>query len=823
MSAAVRELRHAWRRLARSPAFLVAAALTLALGIGATTAVFTVVDTVLIRPLPFDRSDRLFDVGHDISLTNISHIDQATGTYLLYRRANHSFTDMGAYREDAVNLGAAGGAQRTAESERVNVASITASLLPVLRAKLLAGRNFTADEDRPGGAKVVMVSEQLWRRKYGADPSLVGRQIEVDGVMRDVVGIMPAGFRFPGARTDLWMPLAIDPSKADIGSYNYRAVGRLRDGITPATAAADLQSLVHRLPDEYPGPVTRSMIEQVKLRITVQPLRDRIVGDIGGVLWVVLATVGFVLVIACANVANLFLVRAEGRQKELAVRTALGASSRSIAAHFLAEGAVLASIGGVLGLALAVWGVRLLLAFGVGIDIPRISEVRVDTGVLAFAAGVSVFAALLFSVLPLLRRRGGSLTSVLKETGRSATAGRERHRMRNTLVIAQVALALVLLTGSGLMARSFANLRAVNPGFEANHVLTLRVSLPEAAYPKPAQAAQFYISAMNQIGAMPGVDAVGAITQVPLSEAGSDNSTLWIEDHPTPPGSVPPPFPNVRAGAGYFRAMGIPLLRGRDFSPPDPERGSREMVVSREFADRFWKNGEPLGKRVRYGFDSTWYTIVGVVENVHATGLDQPVQPTVYFPMISDEVGVAAVPRDMNIVVRTGGEPTTYATPIRSVIRTLDPSIPMFEVRSMREAMTRSASRTSFTLLLLAIASSVALVLGAVGIYGVISYMVSLRTREIGVRIALGASPVDVSRMVSRQGATLAGAGIVVGIIAAIGLTRFMRSLLFEVSPGDPLTLVAVSLALVIVALAASWIPARRAAAIDPANSLRAE
>lgn len=538
---------------------------------------------------------------------------------------------------------------------------------------------------------------------------------------------MPASFRFPNAGTELWLPLVFDPAHTQPASFNYNAVARLKRGVSLQTATADLQRVLLRLPEAYPSELTAAVIAQIHMHPVVQPLRDTVVGDIGRVLWVVLGTVGFVLLIACANVGNLFLVRAEGRQKELAVRRALGASRAAVLSEFFSEGFVLAALGGAIGVALAVAGTHVLQFLGAGMNIPRLADVRVDGMVLAFAAAITVFAALFFSALPAARSDAVGLSAILGETGRSATVGRERHRARNALVIAQVALALVLLTGSGLMARSFARLRSVKPGFDPAHVLTFRVTLPYATYPSNSSAAaRFFVRALHEIARVPGVQAVGITSKVPLDDEGQDHSAVWVEDHPTPVGGVPNAHPIVYATAGYFRALRIPLVTGRLFDEPVLTRGPSDAMVSRTFAARYWNGESAIAKRVRPDAAAPgagpWYGIVG-----------------------------------------------------------------------------------------------------AVGIYGVISYMVSLRTREIGIRLAVGAAPAEVRRMILRQGVAVAGLGILAGLIGSVALTRFLAALLFDISPTDPVTLFGSAALLVAVVIAASWIPARRAAGVDPALALRAE
>lgn len=825
MTAVIRSLRHAARRLLRAPAFAVASVLTLAFGIGAATAVFSLVDGVLLRPLPYADPGRLVDLSHTLQLTGAAQVDQSDATYLYYRRENHVFTDVAAYRATAVNLATAA---RDGAAERVAAARVSASLFRVLGVSPARGRAFVEGEDAPGATPVVLIGERLWRRKYGGDPGIVGRRLEIDGVAREVVGVLPATFRFPAAAAELWLPTDIDPARTQSAIFDYRAVARLRPGVTPAAAAADLQRLLPRVPEAYAGRLTAAAIEAIHMSAVVRPLRDVVVGDVGPALWVVLGAVGFVLLAACANVANLFLVRAEGRRRELAVRRALGAGGGRTAAEFLSEGLVVAAVGGPLGVVVAAAGVRVLRSLAAGVAIPRLEEVGVDGAALGVAAGLTVLAALLVSALPALRSAWLAVPAALAEAGRPATAGRRQTRAQHVLIVAQVALALVLLTGAGLMARSFARLRAVQPGFDAAGALTFRIALPDAAYPTADDAARFLVRALDDLAALPGVRAVGAVTKLPLDAEARRDTAVFVEGQASPSG-----MPNIHqvayASPGYFRALGIPLVAGRTFERPDPARARLEVVVSRALADRYWR-GDAVGKRLRLMPQGPWLTVVGVAGNVRGTALDQPPDETVYLPLVSADAAAAGdapddprwAPHGAAFVVRAT-DPARLAERIGATVRALDPAVPVYAVQPMTEIVARSAARASFTLLLLGIASAVALALGAIGIYGVISYAVSLRAREIAVRLALGACPAHVRRMVARQAVTVGAVGVALGLAAALATTRFMAMLLFGVAPTDPATLAGAAALLLAVALAAAWLPARRAAATDPAGALRAE
>ena len=808
------------RELRRRPGFLLVAVITLGVGIGANAAIFSVVDAVLIRPLPYPESDRLVGVWNDAPGLKLNHFSQSDGTYVLYRRENRVLDDLGIYGDGSATL--TGGQA----PERLSAAGVTGSLFSVLRVPAARGRTIQAADEKPGAEKVVLLSDELWRRRFGGDPKAVGTILRVNGEARRIVGVMPPGFHFPLPADQLWLPLTIDPAHLEPGNFNYSAVGRLRPGATPARAARELSALVWRIPEIYgDAQISRGMIKSAKLTVLAIPLRDDVVGKIERVLWLLLGSVSCILLIACANVANLFLVRAEGRQREVAVRTALGATRGDIARLFLGESVALALLGGLLGLALAWGGVRLLVRLRPE-GIPRLEEIGVDGRVLLFTLLLSLLAGLLCGAFAALRYGTPSLVLALKEGGRGGTAGRERHRARNVLVVSQVALALVVLVGSGLMVKSFWHLRGVSPGFAPGNVLTLRLDLPDADYPNSAANLRFLERLLERVRALPGV--VSAATVYPMPLAGSDtNSGYTIEDFPLAPDQVPPILGNAFVSPGYFQAMGIPVIQGRVFDHLEPQRrGPDEVLVSRSLAEHFWPGRSPLGKRLINGLadsKSPWYTIVGVVGDVHGRTLeDKPIQ-TVYFPMVRYGDKAAWAPSSFHLVVKGRTDPTTLAVPLRGVVRSLDPNLPISDVRPMREVVTRSMARTSFTMLLLVIAAAVALLLGSVGIYGVISFVVSQRTREIGVRMALGAKRDDISRMVLREGLGVTLLGIAIGLASALAVTRLMLALLFGVSPTDPGTLAAVPVLLAAVALVASWLPARRAAAVDPLEAIRYE
>lgn len=825
------QLRRAARRLVRAPVFSITAALTLMLGIGATTAVFSLVDGVLLRPLPFVRPGHLVDLSHTMVLQGVSQVDQSDATYLYYRRANQVFSEVGAYQTSAVNLSAAGpGAGDPTPAGRVEAARASASVFGLLGMAPIRGRVFRDDEDLPGVPPVVILGERLWKGRYASDPGIIGRTVMIDGSAREVVGVMPESFGFPDDRTALWLPIGIDPARTKSASFDFRAVARLRAAVTPEAAAADLEKLLPQVPEAFPGRLTANAIRLTHMRPEVRLLHDTMVGGVGRALWVVFGAAAFLLLIACANVANLFLVRAEERQHELVVRRALGAGRGVIFAEFLSEGLVLATLGGALGLALAKAGLGALRSLESGFAIPRLAGVGRDGAVLAVAAGITVLVALVMSVVPALRSHGPEAATVLVQTGRGATAGRSRHRARRLFVVVQVALALVLVTGAGLMARSFRFLRSVPPGFVAAQSYTLRVALPDAVYPTTGAAVSLVTRALDELAALPGVSAAGVVSKLPLDDEARRDTAAFVEDKPLAMGTMPNLHQVAYASPGIFSALGIRFRQGHSFERPDPARAPLEVIVTHALAKRYWGEGQAVGRRLRLAPTGPWFTVVGVTGDIRGTRLDQPPDETVYLPLVTAPGPAAAdggagdarwTPRELAFVVRSSADPRDVTIPVERTLRALAPGLPVYGVRTMAEVVARSTARASFTLELLEIASIAALLIGAVGLYGVVSYMVSLRVREMAVRMALGAQPGALRRQVLRQAFAVAALGIVLGLGATLLLMRFLTALLFDVAPTDPATLLGAVALMSGVAVAASWFPARRAAVIDLAVALR--
>lgn len=821
-------LRYAWRSLRRAPVFTITATLTLALGVGAVTAIFSVVNAVILRPLSYPESERLVALGHTAPGIKMGEVGQSLGTYFTYRRESRAFESLGMWTVESMSLAdPAGGAL----PERLRTVLMTPSVFPVLRIPALHGRTFTDDEGLPGGAAVVLLAEDFWRRRFGADRSIVGRTLHLDGRSVEVVGIMPGAFQFPDARTQAWLPLRMDPAATEAGGFNYSGIARLAQGATLEGAQADVKRALARVAEFYPtlapGMPMAGVMQSTRLAARVRPLIDDVIGPFGRVLWVVAATAGLVLLVACANIANLLLVRAEGRQRELTVRAALGAGEGRVLAYFVGESVVLALIGGALGVLLAVAGVALLVRNGPE-ELPRLAEVTVDGVALAFGLVAALVASLLATLLPAWRQRRVNLAAMLREGGRAGTAGRARQRSRGVLVGAQVALAMVLLAGSGLLARSVLRLRAVRPGFDASQLLTFRVDLPRSTYRTSADLVRFQRELELRLAALPGVRAVGATSKLPLMIEGSNLNPLMREDRPLAPDELLPLVTLVRASPDYFRTMGIPLVAGRSFTAGDAQ-SPFEILVSRNMAAEHWGDSTgrgALGQRLK-GLNDATYTVVGVVETVLDSSLSAPPLSHAYFPIVPaadtgkdrDLIGMST----LSFVVRTAGDPLPLAAVARRAVADLDPALPVYHLRAMDEVVARSYARLTFTLVVLAVAAGAALVLGAVGLYGVVAYIVSLRSREIGVRIALGAQPGAVGRSVARQGVSLALAGAGAGLVLFLLTARVLRVFLFGVEPTDPVTLVVVTMTLVVVAAAASWVPARRAARIDPVEAMRAD
>ena len=814
MDGMLRAVRAAVRGLVRKPFFTALAGVTLAVGIGANTAIYSVVDAVLLNPLPFPDSEALVSVNHTAPGINVPVLPHSEATYVHYLENFTALSSFAVFSDDNVNL------LTGDEPQRLAGAVVTREFFDVLGVPPLLGRGFVEGDDIEGAEPVAVLGYGLWRQTFGGDRNVLGTVVEMDGVQRRIVGVMPEGFDFP-SETGLWIPRSIDPADPEVGSFGLLGIGRLAPDATLAGANAEMQELLLRFADAHPDEITREMMAQIDFHSDMKSLKDLYVSDVRQALWVLLGTVGFVLLIACANVANLFLVRAEGRQRELALRTALGASRADIVRFYLTESLTLALGGGALGLGLAALGVQGLLKLA-PVAVPRAAEIGMDGSVLLFTLAVSLASGVLFGLFPVLGYARPDLSGALKEGGRATTAGRERHRARSFLVVAQVALALVLLVGSGLMARSFVAMRGVDVGFQAENRLVFRASLPTAEYPDAATVRELHRALRERMAAIPGVLGAAQASAVPLEDTKSA-SPMEPEDRPTPEGEIGP-LVNIRqVTPGYFDAMGITPAEGRDLRDEDGADGVRAVVISATLARQFWPGESAVGRRIRYQDAEESWEVVGVAPDVRFERVTEDPTALAYFPMINGTSENPVPTRQLAVVLHVGTDPMAFVSAARQALREVDPRLPMVDPRTMDAVVGDAMSATSFTVLLLGIAAGIALLLGTVGIYGVISYVVSRRTQEIGVRMALGAPADVVLREVVGQGMALAGIGVAVGLVGAWGVSRVLTSLLYGVSPTDPVTYLGTAATLALVALLASWIPARRAALVDPVEALRSE
>ncbi|MGA2183349.1 MAG: ABC transporter permease [Bryobacteraceae bacterium] len=812
------QLKHVLRRLRRAPMFGAITLLTLAIGIGANTAIFSVIESVLLKPLPYPHPEQLVSIMHRAPEFHID-LPSAPGNYFIYREEGRTFQDVGLFTMDTMSVTGQG------DPEQVRSLLVTDGVLPILGVPPAMGRGFTKKDDSPGSPDTVVLMWGYWRRKFGGDPAMIGRRIMVDGKAREVIGVMPERFRFLDADPALLAPLQFDRAKLHLGNFSFPGIGRLKPGVTVAQATADVQRIGPIWLRSFPPPpgFTAHVFEGVQPNL--KTLRQFVIGDVGSTLWVLMATIGMVLLIACANIANLLLARTAGRQQELAIRAALGAGRGRLAAELFSESLTLAVIGGALGLGLARAALALLTARAPA-GLPRLGEIGIDVPVLVFAFGVSLFSGVLFGFIPVLKYAGTRLGQALRGGGRTASQSRERHRARNVLVVVQVALALVLLVSSGLMIRTSRALLRVEPGFTRPAELqTLQISLPDAAVPD-ARVAAVQEDLVRKVAAIPGVVSVGLVSDLPMSDSGTFDP-VFAEDHRYAEGELAPIRRFEFISPDYFRTMGNPLLAGRDITWKDIHDKTAVALVSDSFAREYWGGrAAAIGKRVREGPNSAWREVVGVVGDERSDGVSKPAPTIVYWPMQMRSFygNDLTVRHTMSFVIRSGrAGSASLMKDIEHAVWSVKADLPLDLVRTQYELYRQSMARTSFTLVMLAFAGGMALLLGVVGIYGVIAYSVSQRTREIGIRMALGARPEELARMFVRHGLVLTGIGLGFGLVAAIALMRLMTSLLFEVSPADPLTYGAVSVGLLGAAALASYLPSRRAAAVDPTEALRAE
>ena len=833
-----RDVRYGLRALRHNPVFTVVALVTIAIGIGANTAVFSVVNSVLLRPLRYPKSEQLVALrqlapGAAGLASFADGLRLSPSLYYTYAEHNRSFQSLGVWVENTDNI------TGLAEPEQVRTALVSDGVLQALEVPPALGRWLTAQDQVPRGSATdgfsgmstsVMLGYGYWQRRFGGDRSLIGRTINVDSRPREIVGVMPQGFQIANRDYDLIVPLAFMRSKLIMAGFGFQGIARLKPDVTIQQANADLARLLPVWMDSWSnGPGTNShFYETWKITPAIRSLKDDVVGNVGDVLWVVMATLGLVMLIACANVTNLLLVRAEARQQELAVRAALGAGWSRIVRGLLVESVMLGLAGGALGIGVAMAGLRLLVAIGPS-NLPRLTEISLDTRALVFTLVLSGLSGIVFGLIPALKYSGPRIAATLGSAGRTASVSRERHHTRNVLVIAQVALALVLLVSAGLMIRTFQALRTVDPGFtHPEQLQTMRTSIPDSLIQEPERVTRIQNDIVDKISAIPGVTSAAFISAMPMEGIDPNWDDIMVEGRNYSLSEIPALRMYQYVSPAFFHAAGTRLIAGRELTWTELYGKRPVVLVSENLARELW--GSPsgaLGKRVREFPAMPWREVIGVVQDVFENGVHEKPPEIVYWPtMMPFLYGPSSLNavRTITFVIRSDRAGTeSFANQVRQAVWSVNPSLPVASIRTMQEVYDRSLSRTSFTLVMLAIAGAMALMLGIIGLYGVIAYAVSQRWREIGIRLALGAEPGELQKMFVRHGLTLASIGVAIGLGVAAGLMRLMKSLLFGISPLDPLTYAAVPIVLVAAAVLASYLPARRAAAVDPVEALKAE
>jgi predicted permease len=803
----VQDLRFGARSMLRSPGFTVIAVLALALGIGANAAIFSVVNAVLLRPLAYQDSDRLVTILHNgngpVSPANFADWQAQAKSF-------EAMADAEVSSVDVTNIDT---------PEHVEALAITQNMLPMLGVQPLLGRWFAPGEDKAGAPPVVLLSYRYWQDRFGGDPSAIGKQITADGKSFTVIGVMPKTFAFApfwATKAQLWFPFVLH-NLDDRGFNSTRVFARLASGVTIGQAQAEMAGITARLDQQFPG---------TNKDITVTSLKEKVVGRVQAPLLILFASVGLVLLIACANVAHMLLARAAARQKEFAVRTAIGASRARLVRQFLTENLLLSALGGLTGLALAYAGVRALVALAPA-ELPRVNSVTIDAPVVAFLIGVTALCSVAFGLAPALQSSTVHLSETLKESGRGTSDSAGKHRLRAFLVISEFALALILLTGAGLLARSFVALRSIDPGFEPHHVLSMIVSIKGAPEFPAGPREAFYRELLDRVRALPGVESAGAVNHLPIE------GDVWgwgyrVADKPIPPPQETPDAIYRVASPGYFEAMRLPIVMGRAIAAGDVAAAQHVAVVNEAFAKKMWPAENPLGKRLTFNTEpEDWLTIVGVSKNAVQSDWTAPADPEVFTATTQDGRFLGTVPRDTfhstTLVIRTTGDPAALTNSVKSLVWSMDKNLPISDVVTMDEVVATANAEPRFELTLLAAFASVALLLAAVGIYGVMSYTVSRRTHEIGIRVSLGAGTAEILKLVFREAIALAGTGLVIGLVGALLLSRLMSGLLYGVHPTDPLTFVGVAALLLFVAALATYFPARRAILVDPMVALRYE
>ncbi|MGI8732784.1 MAG: ABC transporter permease [Pyrinomonadaceae bacterium] len=802
METLLKDIRFGIRNLFKHPTFAVTALLTLAIGIGANTTIFSFVNGILLRPLPYPESERLVVINETAVKRGIPAMSISFPNFLDWRAQNHVFEDISSFDSERFSITGAG------EPARLRGASVSQGTFELLRVAPVLGRTFTAEEDRPKDDGVVILGHDLWQSRFAGNAQVVGQQVVLNNRPRTVIGVMPPGFKFP-ENAELWVPLGLDTTMFTRTSHGLECIARLKDGVSMVQAQAEMDVIARRIEEQ--NPVTNE-----GLGVLVTSLHEVLTGDYRKALLILLGVVSFVLLVASANVANLMLARTSARQKEFAVRSALGASRWRIIRQTLTESLLISLLGAGLGLLLAIWGIKLVLAL-IPIKLPFWMNFNLDLRVLAFTTAVSLLTALIFGTMPAILGTRVDLNQTLKEGGRSGIAS-ARHRTRGLLVITEVALALMVLVGAGLMIQSFLRLRHVGAGFSEKDVLTFAVILPQAKYKEPPQRSAFFRQLLERVSALPGVEAAAATSTVPLSGGGWGRS-LTVEGFPVLSVGQAPMIQHTVTTPGYFRTLEIPMIRGRDFNEWDAPDGEKVTIIDERLAREYWPHENPVGKRIRFGppeDNEPWHTVVGVVGAVRHQRLDAETRKSVYLSHLQVPVN------GLSLVVRAKNSSSLVGA-LRGQIREMDPDLPVNDLMLMEEVVSESIWQNRLYAILFSVFAGVAVLLAAIGIYGVMSYSVMQRTQEIGIRMALGAQVKDVLQLVVRGGLALSLIGVTIGIAGAFALTRLLRTLLFGVTPTDAATFVAVSMLLLFVALVACYIPARRATKVDPLEALRYE
>jgi predicted permease len=819
------QLRQVIRRLGRAPLFAIVTLLTLAIGIGANAVVFSVVEGILLKPLVYPHSEQLIGVWNFAPGVNIPKLNLAPFLYFIDRDQNKTLEDIGLYRGDSYSL------TGTAQPEHLQGVDVTDGVLPLLEVKPELGRLFTRADDQPKAAGTVVLTYGYWQRRFGGDRSVVGRAMTIDGQAHEIIGVLPRSFHFLDYKdTDVILPLQLDRSQTKLGNFSYEGVARLKRGVTLQQATADLARLIPVAIRSFPPPegFSAALFEQAHFTPDLHSLKKDVVGDIGNVLWVLMGSIGLVLLVACANVANLLLVRVEARRQELAIRSALGADRRRTMIELLLESLVLGFAGGLIGLALAYGALRILIA-SAPTGLPRLNEIGIDIPVLLFTFGLALFVSLVIGMIPVLKYSGVTASTGLREGGRALSQSRERHRARKVLVVVQVALALVLLICSGLMIRTFRALTHVSPGFTGPASLeAFSIYIPETQIPdtQKERVLRTDQAIYDKLAAIPDVSSVGITTSVPMSGNFSFDP-VYAKDRAYKDGELPPIRSFKFVSPNYFSTMGTPLVAGRDITWDEEFQKRPLAIISENFAREYWGSPQKaIGKFIHVGSSDPWHEIIGVAANVYDDGVDKPPSTAVYWPLYQDnfETQKEMIRRYVNFVIRSprAGQ-AAFRSQIEQAVWSVDPELPLADRTTLGELYTKSMARTSFMLVILCVAGSMALLLGIVGIYGVIAYTVSQRTREIGIRMALGARREALTGMFLRQGMLLTGIGAITGIAVAFGTMRLMGSVLFGVKPVDAVTYSLATAAVLLVAGVACYLPSRKAANVDPVHALRAE